>query len=481
MPVTISEHLRLPTRALEDLGVFDAVLDSDTRLFIDPALLRATEVPEFKSAASTLTRRFEDVMKLLAQSERRGDVFWRNAERLFTFHEMPGLCIGYSDVRGTSGSGMGEGLRSQLLETAREIVRAGVSDPAFFELLGLLEENVGADRISDMTARIIVGEITAFSERIFRSLGVEGSKWQLRDREYELPANPFRRSPILLLPMEILRELPLAESWYEIDDVISFNDKLRERVNSIIGDAWRNARFIPKGALRDRLLSDAELFNGLIDAYKKVPPRPYDFGDDRRGYGIWATVSRQFATANPVELVVPPSPTPADLMSLVLEICRAYAFLVEQRGLNALLYDGTGRPRRESFAQRLFYGIAHSYCAANNIDINPEVDTGRGRVDFKFSHGMRAKVVVETKLTSNTQLEHGFTVQVEEYAKAEQTDKRVYLVIDVDRPGAAERLADFKGTVEALRGGGKSLPVIVYVDGRPKAPASTYEPNGAES
>ena len=109
-------------------------------------------------------------------------------------------------------------------------------------------------------------------------------------------------------------------------------------------------------------------------------------------------------------MVLPTAPTPDDVMRVVMDVCRQYAFLVDTGGLSVLLYRDDGGPRRESFAQKLFYGIAFAYCRANDLDVSPEADAGRGRVDFKFSHGAWAKVVVETKLTSNPRLEHGFDV-----------------------------------------------------------------------
>jgi hypothetical protein len=214
----------------------------------------------------------------------------------------------------------------------------------------------------------------------------------------------------------------------------------------------------------------------VIEAYKKVPPKPYDFESDPMGVGVWVPLSRVFAANNPLALVLPPHPTKDDVMRVVLEICRQYAFLIEYGGLSEGLYQGPGRPRHESFAQKLFYGIAYAYCKANDLDISPETNSGRGSVDFKFSHGFNAKVVVEVKLTSNQRLEHGFTVQVEEYAKAEQTDQRVFLVIDVEKVGTAERLAAFKLSVAELELTGKSLPVVMHVNGRLKSPASKYAP-----
>lgn len=66
-----------------------------------------------------------------------------------------------------------------------------------------------------------------------------------------------------------------------------------------------------------------------------------------------------------------------------------------------------------------------NYISANDLDISFEPDAGRGPVDFKVSRG-GDKTIVEIKLSTNTQYLHGYEEQVEEYGKAECTDKMIY-------------------------------------------------------
>lgn len=103
--------------------------------------------------------------------------------------------------------------------------------------------------------------------------------------------------------------------------------------------------------------------------------------------------------------------------------------MIEDNQLCKLLYDKNGKRKHESAAQLLFFGIADAYCSANNLDISPESDAGRGPVDFKVSKGANIKVLVEVKLTSNSKLEKGFTSQLPIYQKSEKSHKGIYLVI----------------------------------------------------
>jgi hypothetical protein len=116
----------------------------------------------------------------------------------------------------------------------------------------------------------------------------------------------------------------------------------------------------------------------------------------------------------------------------------------------------------------LFFGIANAYCEANDLDISRESNGGRGPVDFKFSKGYELRVVVEVKLTSNNSLLHGLKEQLVTYAKAEKTNRGVYLVID--NGGATEkRLKEFNEAVDASKAEGFE---VIFVDGTPKKTAS---------
>ena len=91
-----------------------------------------------------------------AKKKDNSDTFYKEALRRFKFSEVNGICLGYA--KGKSGAGFGNTLGRQVINTAYDIVKAGILDPEFFELLPLFQENVGADRLSDMIATLILDE-----------------------------------------------------------------------------------------------------------------------------------------------------------------------------------------------------------------------------------------------------------------------------------------------------------------------------------
>jgi len=169
----------------------------------------------------------------------------------------------------------------------------------------------------------------------------------------------------------------------------------------------------------------------------------YDFSEDPAGEYVWLSAAREYTEKYPLSLSQVPLETSDDVLTIAKTICNQFKTLVEDNGLSKLLYNSNGTPKHESAAQLLFYGIADSYCDANNIDLTKEGNNGRGSVDFKLSRGATDKVIVETKLTSNPQLRHGIEIQLPIYMKQEKTKQAIYLIIDNGHPKALEHFIAF--------------------------------------
>lgn len=473
MPVKVSDYLGIDDGEFEKTGAFNAILDVDSNLFIDPQLLKKTEAAELKDSYSKVKRHFSEILTLVSKSKRPGDALWREASKRLRFREVRGVCIGYG--RNTYGSGIGGELRDQLLSTAKEIVDAGISEPEVFELIGLLEENVGADRISDMVARIILEDLLRYSERVFRDLRLPPAQLieiAFRDKTFKLPINQHNRSPIILVPKDILRDLPIAKSWEDISSVVALNAALRNKVNQLIGREWkRRAISQRKRELKGFLLRNPDIFRDVIETYKRRPKEPYDFEADPAGEVRWLDASRRFANTFPLQLHLSPKPSANEVLDVVRRICSKFKDLVENNGLHTELYTGSPpRPRRESTAQKLFYATADIYCDANNLDLSRETNAGRGPVDFKVSSGYHSRVLVEVKLSANTRLVRHFQKQLREYQKAEKTKYAIYMVLLVN--GSQRKLEDLMTLAKEAKSKGERIPELIIVDGRPKPSAS---------
>lgn len=141
------------------MGVFDVFLDEDSSFFINIKRLKECKVPEFVECYDKINECFREIGLLLQNSPpgsrlyRAAYELYRAAYEKFNFPEVNGINLGFSSS--THGAGFGKGLRAQIIKDAYEIIQSGSNNPEIFHLVGLFEDNVGPDRLSDMIARII--------------------------------------------------------------------------------------------------------------------------------------------------------------------------------------------------------------------------------------------------------------------------------------------------------------------------------------
>lgn len=475
-PVRFSTHFKVDQAQLAKLGVLDVTLNADTRLFIDPFLIGDSKHREIKDGArATFEGHFRQIIGLLRGSTKPNDAPWRNAKRLLSFPEVKWTCLGYGGTS-VAGSGSGPFTTDGLVQTAKEIVDLGVTDPDLFVAMGVFEEGIGPDRISDMATNVILPDLLKFNDRVLRSLGVPVQPVNLalkngNSHRANLPVNPFERdgSPIVLVPTDILRALPIVTSWSEVADAASQNASLRQKVNEQIAEIWRRKTLRDKARLRDWATGSKKNFETFLDLLKGSNPKPYDVATDPLGELLWRRIAETIATDEPFKLPGPSKPDAASVAIVVRKIIDQFQFLIEQRRHSEDLYHN-GKPRIEKAAQRLFFAVASSYCKANNIDLTPEADTGNGPVDFKMSSGYDGRVLVEVKLSTNSKVLAGYDRQLRTYEDAEETVHGFYVVIDVGQMGRkAEQLLAIKNRLTAQ---GKVAPEIVFVDGRRRPSAS---------
>ncbi|MGO9265458.1 MAG: hypothetical protein ACLQBA_11360 [Candidatus Binataceae bacterium] len=301
-PLPFSRAYELEAKILERLGVLDPTLNVDTKLFVDPFLLRNSKHPEIKNARVTWEAHFSKVIDLLAASRARGDVAWRSAEGLLTFREVKWTCLGYGAAT-VSGSGSGAAMRAELMTTAKEIVDLGVTNPDLFAAMALFEDGMGPDRISDMTCRVILPDLFQFNRRILRELKIPTTDYEFDDVKVRLAANPkLRNQPVVLVPLDILRSLPIAADWDDVSRAVAHNESLRRRVNNDIGNiwAWRTRR--DKAQLRDAIIRSKRSFDTAMDMLNAVEKAPYEYSRDPEGEFFWRRLLSSLAQTEPFNI-----------------------------------------------------------------------------------------------------------------------------------------------------------------------------------
>jgi hypothetical protein len=470
-PVTFSTHFGIDPSQIDSAGAMNPILNADTKLFINPLLLSSSKQSEIEKGA---TARFRDhlgnLVKLLKLSTEIGDAAWRQANRLVDFREVPATCLGYG-AGSISGGGFGKEKKMKLLHTARQIVRLGIEDPEVFLLIPLLEENIGPDLISDMLTTIILPDLARYTERILAGHCIKREPFQFGEKTFDLPRNPFRKkaTPVILVPKDILSKLPVATDWSEVADAAAKTARLRDKVNELIGNIWVSKTRRDKERLRSSALKDKKAIESLLQVIHAGKNPPYNFEEDPLGLFGWRQILENAALQNPLKIDQPGVWDVDKVFKVVRAIVSQFQFLIEMKGMAKLLWHNK-EPHHEEISQRLFFAVAHSYCNANNLDLTPEADTGNGVVDFKFSSGKNAKVLVETKLSTNPKLTSGYEKQLQAYKDSEETTRAIYLVVDVGGMGTKDkRLIELRNDA---RKNGKQASDIVFVNGVVKPSAS---------
>ncbi|KYC47990.1 MAG: hypothetical protein AMQ22_01906 [Candidatus Methanofastidiosum methylothiophilum] len=435
-PKTFSKVFNIDAGYLYDKGIFDPVLNVDTKLFIDPILIEKSGFDYFRNEVmKAYEDHYNSIISLLEESKTKDDLAWRSAKRLIQRKEVEGTCLGYG-VNSISGRSLSPKLQNCILSTAKEIIDIGIKKPELFILLPLFEEGVGPDTISDITTAAVQASLYNFTAIIAHELGIKTSVATFRGNDIEIITNPLKSkiSPIVLLPKDVLRQLPYASTWEEISDVAQFNHELRMRVNKYIGKIWAARTKREKEKEKQKVMKNKEALEILLEAIKNTDVKPYNFEIDENGVYKWRDVMEGIADKYPKKLSKPSNDADG-LVLTVREIINQFKFIIEEKGMNKLLWKNRSTPNHENVSQMLFFSTAYSYCKANDLDINPEMDTGNGLVDFKFSKGFSKRLIVEIKHSYNQNIIDGFDIQLRLYKKAEETCFGFYIVIDVGRLG----------------------------------------------
>ena len=90
------------------------------------------------------------------------------------------------------------------------------------------------------------------------------------------------------------------------------------------------------------------------------------------------------------------------------------------------LFYAKGKPiKREADLQVIYRLVWYG----SPLDVNREVNNGRGPVDYKISYGKENSTLVEFKLASNSKLKQNLAKQVEVYKLASETERAIKVIL----------------------------------------------------
>ena len=403
---------------------FDPVLSVDTPLFIDPFLIYDNEQAIFRGSHSEITRFFKLAFTLLAKSGgKKVSNRYQKAVSDLIFPEAEELCLGYTKA-GTHGLGSGREMGTIMASAIWDAIQAGMLNLDHFEEVAILRENIGPDRISDITANLLRHRLAKYTLQICRRHKIPVTKFKyVRSRfdankgrwiagTFKLPVNPYNNKAILLVPTFYLKDLPTINAIDFWDYCVTFRSaELRRELNMDI------TRHVPKKTIVEIARKHAEWRNAYVAYQESRRARPYNVSKDKKGFIKWYDASKSFVATNPIQFTIQDEQS---FLQAVTAMVSEFRHFVEQNGGYRLLWNDNGTSKAEKAAQLLFLGVIKHYCHANNIDVSPEPNIGRGPVDFKVAIGLGLRALLELKLARNGKFWNNARKQLPAYLIAER-------------------------------------------------------------
>jgi hypothetical protein len=459
---------------------FDPHLSVDTKLFVDPLLL-LLQGGEWEAAHQELLEHFVHCYRLVARAESPSSVSGKAVRRLLTFPEPAEFCLGYTAV-GTRGLGSGDRFSQQMADGIAVAIARGLTVPEHIEEIGILNQGIGADRISDAVCNVLKHHFITYTQSVARRHNVplnthlvrnarvfpEQARW-LSER-VALPTNPISGRPVILVPEQLLNTLPVlnADDWFES----TLNEDIRTQLNLTVGQHVTKAQIVEYARrYPSRVREWARQQTSRSDL------QGYDFEADDRGIVGWDRASTAFAATNPISGLEPPADM-AELISLIDRILSLFKhFIEDQRGWS-LLYNSNDEEKPEEAAQLLFLGFAQHYLRLFNVELDREVELGRGPVDFKVASGSALRLLIEVKKAHNGKFWNGLEVQLPSYLRSDDSSDGWFVAIRYRNNRASElRIRELPRMVAGCaKRTGKRIR-FVAIDARRKLSASNQRSN----
>ncbi|BAN35897.1 hypothetical protein SCD_n02086 [Sulfuricella denitrificans skB26] len=440
-----ADYFGINQAVIDQYGALNICLEADLPLFIDPFLLFASDKPEYQSLHDQIVGHLINLKKHAVTNPGAG-------LNLFQFPEVRQNWLGVCKW-GNNGKGLGPKFANNLIKAFNGFYSnfgdETVTSSSHIEKLTLVGSGIGRDFISDFTTNLMLEYLLNYSQDFARShldakqrkvfsvrcaFDVDLMVW--KPKCFELPyfyKGDREEDFILLTPIDILTK----------DDAFichgDFTNNFRQITSALDNSSLRGAinLYFQKRLPTNPRKEDIER---AIDATVQKYPEILDY------YIRNKESNRNNAVALSSEKV---NKLRAELLATLVEFCEhvvsnsnfysippnSYQEALKRvRYLKQVIEDNdgyrifykNGKPiASEDTIQRIF----RLTWFASPIDVNAEVNNGRGPADYKVSYGNRDSTIVEFKLGSSTSLKKNLLNQTEIYKKASKSISDIKVIL----------------------------------------------------
>ena len=232
---------------------------------------------------------------------------------------------------------------------------------------------------------------------------------------------------------------------------------------------WKKKTLRDKGSLKDWALSGRSQFETLLDMLHGVNPKPYDIIGDPKGELLWRDLQYVVAVRDPLKIDQPAQHDMPAICTVAEAIIAQFRHLIEERRYSEDLYDNN-EPKPESGSAEIIFRRCLQLLQGKQPRYHARGRNGAWAGGFQIRLGVHRPGVGRIKPSTNKQIVHGYTRQLEAYKSGEETVMAYYVVIDVGGMGKKDQaLIKERNAVQAR---GERASPIVFIDGGRKLSAS---------
>ncbi|SRR6266498_339159 len=440
MKIYFSDYFEISPKTLERYGAFNISLINDLPLFIDPFLLFHSRKHKYKELHSQIIK----YVKFLRDKSADINLDSGLLQSWYFFPEVKQNWLGFS-VSGNRGSGLRDDF-AQSLHTNLNRIFSGfgnekVTKGSHLEKLCLIKGGVGRAKISDFTTNLIKNFLLQYTQefaikhlprRFKKRVAVNKVVFNYKTEAWERRTFtlPYINSDyVILTPKNLLTRHDL---WINKDDLFDDFENIPEAIPNTqlraqIDNYFRS--LLPKDPTQKDInkakLQTVNNFPQLLDYYIRYKEQNGDSANTSSTYKVkeaeYQYIQQIQALSEDLLKKSGFYDSKGTTFDEALQRAEFLKDVIENKDGYKYLYH-QGKPIENENDLQILYRLTWF---ATDLDVNREVNNGRGPVDYKVSKGSKDKTVVEFKLARNTKLEANLKNQVEIYKKANNTKNAI--------------------------------------------------------
>lgn len=438
-----------------ELDFFDTNLRYDSKLFIDPFLIKNSVIDEERILYERFTKFFKIALEKSIESI--GNLHKsKNLLKFLSFREPKEICLGYTETS-NEGSGLGgqfalgiytlfiKGIAAKLMNN-EEFYLNKLINP---ELFAIFADKVDQDGISDLTANLIMDYLIKYTQNqskkwnipINKALPVsemfdfENNEWT-GGRNVYLPENPFKPGqPFILVPKRFLRASVNMnqEAKKEVIGILESDTNLSIKFSRLIEKPLKD---ITIDEIRSAMTED-KVLEGFIGYLEQKKQSPYNFITDPLWFYAFKRLEKFFENIH--------FPSQPQSCEELVNLTKFFFDVVKKEYEIKGLWKDTwvekngdkSEPCLEIVWGRIIRAMGNAFFV-NYPDITfiSEVETGNGPMDFSVIYN-KCKIAIEVKKLHNTAMTgevsklpayiHGLVRQLPAYIIAHGADFGFYI------------------------------------------------------